>query len=107
MKQRKVHSFLRLSVACALAKLAVISAESPTPPPVPLNLARHNSKADLLRFDPATQSYQPTEAAADWLDDCIATGRAPEKGHSFYLLKLPESQLFTRFNIDNQGARGR
>ena len=60
----------------------------------------------MLRFDPATQSYQPTEAAADWLDDCIATGRAPEKGHSFYLLKLPESQLFTRFNIDNQGGAG-
>ena len=106
MKPRRVHSFLRFAFACALATLTVLFADSPTTPAIPLNLARHNSRADLLLFDPATQGYLPTEAAADWLDDCVATGHVPEKGHRFYLLKLPAPQLFTRFDIDTRGCVG-
>ena len=102
----RTHSFVRLALGCAFAALPAICADAPSSASVPMNLARHRSSADLLLLDQTTQTYQPTEAAADWLDDCIGTGHVPEKGHHFYLLKFAAPQVFTRFNIDTRGCVG-
>ena len=55
--------------------------------------------ANLLVFDTANQTFSPTEAAAAWLDDDIATGWPPLTGKQDYLLALPEPALVNNFFI--------
>ena len=40
----------------------------------PKNFARQHLGANLFVFNPANQTFVPTEAAAAWLDDDISTG---------------------------------
>jgi len=73
----------------------------------PKNLARQNVGTNLFVFNPNNQNYVPTEAAAAWLDDDIATGWPPLPGKNDYLLSFSEPQLLTNFAISTkQGATG-
>ena len=66
---------------------------------IPKNLARHHLGAQVSRFDAKRQTYVPVQVAAEWLDDDVATGRAPEAGQQFYLLSIRDTQVVTNFTI--------
>jgi hypothetical protein len=72
----------------------------------PKNLARQHLGANLLLFNPANQTYAPTEAAAAWLDDDVATGWPATTGHQHYLVSLAEPQLITNFCISARSTTG-
>src|ERR1700677_733675 len=73
----------------------------------PKNLARQNVGSNLFLFNPTSQTYVPTEAAAAWLDDDVATGWPAAPGKSFYLLSLSEPQLMTNFAVSTKaGSNG-
>ena len=72
----------------------------------PKNLARQHLGANLLLFNTANQTYEPTEAAAAWLDDDIATGWPAQVGKQDYLLALPEPALVNNFGISARSATG-
>ena len=72
----------------------------------PKNLARQHLGANLLIFDATNQTYAPTEAAAAWLDDDIATGWPALTGKQDYLLALPEPMLVNNFSISARSATG-
>jgi hypothetical protein len=70
------------------------------------NLARHHLGATLLAFNPARGSYDPTEAAAAWLDDDVATGWPAAPGKAHYLVALAEPSLAVSFAISARGTSG-
>ncbi len=72
----------------------------------PKNLARQHLGANLLIYNPTSQTYGPTEAAAAWLDDDIATGWPALTGQQEYLLALPEPELVNNFCISARNATG-
>jgi hypothetical protein len=72
----------------------------------PKNLARQHLGANLLLYTPTGQTYAPTEAAAAWLDDDIATGWPALTGKQDYLLALPEPQLVNNFSVSARSATG-
>ncbi len=72
----------------------------------PKNLARQHLGANLLLYTPSNQTYAPTEAAAAWLDDDIATGWPALTGKQDYLLALPEPELVNNFAISAKSATG-
>ena len=72
----------------------------------PKNLARQHLGANLLVYNEANQTYAPTEAAAAWLDDDIATGWPALTGKQDYLLALPEPALVNNFSISARSATG-
>ena len=72
----------------------------------PKNLARQNVGANLLEYNPSTKAYEPTEAAAAWLDDDVATGWPAMTGHQDYLLAFPEPQLVDSFSISARSVAG-
>jgi hypothetical protein len=72
----------------------------------PKNLARQHLGANLLIYDTSSQTYAPTEAAAAWLDDDIATGWPALTGKQDYLLALPEPALVNNFAISARSATG-
>ncbi len=72
----------------------------------PKNLARQHLGANLLAFNPTSQTYVPTEAAAAWLDDDIATGWPTNKGTSYYLVALPGPELLTNFSVSARNTAG-
>ena len=83
------------------------TADSSTPAiTAPKNLARQHLGANLLLFNATSQTYQPTEAAAAWLDDDIATGWPAQVGKQDYLLALPEPALVNNFAISAKSATG-
>ena len=73
---------------------------------LPKNLARQHLGANLLIYDASNQTYAPTEAAAAWLDDDIATGWPALTGKQDYLLALPEPALVNNFSISARSATG-
>lgn len=60
----------------------------------------------MLAFNPATQSYAPTEAAAAWLDDDVATGWPAATGQHYYMVSMSEPQLLTNFCISARSTKG-
>lgn len=104
------------SVAIALLASSVAQAapDSSTPAPqaslslqgAPKNLARQHLGANLLAFNPESGKFVPTEAAAAWLDDDVATGWPAMRGHQFYVLALAEPQLVSNFCISTRSTDG-
>ena len=72
----------------------------------PKNLARQHLGANLLAYNSTSQTYVPTEAAAAWLDDDIATGWPTNQGKSYYLVALPEPELMTNFSVSARNTTG-
>ena len=72
----------------------------------PKNLARQHLGANILVYDATSQTYAPTEAAAAWLDDDIATGWPALTGKQDYLLALPEPALVNNFFISARSVTG-
>ena len=73
----------------------------------PKNLARQQLGTNLFVFNPTSQSYVPTEAAAAWLDDDVATSWPPAPGKSYYLLSFSQAQLITNFSLSTKaGSNG-
>ncbi len=70
----------------------------------PKNLARQNVGTNLFVFNPTNQNYVPTEAAAAWLDDDVATGWPPLPGKNYYLVTLSEPQLMTNLAISTKAG---
>lgn len=70
----------------------------------PKNLARQNVGTNLFLYNATSQNYVPTEAAAAWLDDDVATGWPAAPGKSYYLLTLSEPQLLTNFEISTKAG---
>ena len=62
--------------------------------------------ANLLIYNASGKTYEPTEAAAAWLDDDVATGWPAMTGHQDYLLALPEPQLVNSFSISARSVAG-
>jgi hypothetical protein len=108
----KVNLILAASLALASAA-AQADTIKPAPAPAgmasnaPKNLARQHLGANLLSYDAANQTYVPTEAAAAWLDDDIATGWPAQTGVQDYLLALPEASLVNSFSISAKSATRR
>lgn len=98
---------LALATAAAQADNAVPSSTQGTPAvTAPKNLARQHLGANLLIYTPSSQTYDPTEAAAAWLDDDVATGWPALTGKQDYLLALPEPELVNNFFISARSATG-
>jgi len=98
---------LALATAAAQADNVTPSATQGGPAvTAPKNLARQHLGANLLIYTPASQTYAPTEAAAAWLDDDIATGWPALTGKQDYLLALPEPELVNNFFISGRSATG-
>ena len=102
-------------IAAALSGLALsvaALAESPaggqdsSAGSMPKNLARQHLGANLLIYNASNQTYAPTEAAAAWLDDDIATGWPAQTGKQDYLLALPEPSLVNNFAISAKSVAG-
>ena len=72
----------------------------------PKNMAREHLGTNLVVFDPASQSYVPTKAAAAWLDDDVSTGWKAASGKTYYVLTLPEADLLTNFMVSARNSRG-
>lgn len=72
----------------------------------PKNLARQHVGTNLFIFNPTSQSYAATEAAAAWLDDDVTTGWPIMAGKQHYLLSLAEPQLLTNFSLSTRPATG-
>ena len=73
----------------------------------PKNLARQHIGTNLLAFDAKSRTYIPTEAAAAWLDDDVATSWPTAEGQSYYLLALSEPELLNNFCISAQNNNGK
>jgi hypothetical protein len=100
---------MKPSMKCLLiltAGLALVTASVQAETNAPKNLARQHLGANLLVFNPASNAYEPTEAAAAWLDDDVATGWPALTGRQDYLLVLPEPALLGRFSISARSATG-
>jgi len=72
----------------------------------PKNFARQHLGANLFVFNPANQTFVPTEAAAAWLDDDITTGWPVSAGKQSYLIALPEPELISNFSVSSRPAAG-
>ncbi len=108
----KVNLILAASLALTGAAAAHADNVDPTGPQTasaisaPKNLARQHLGANLLIYTTSSQSYTPTEAAAAWLDDDIATGWPALTGKQDYLLSLPQPELVNNFCISARSATG-
>ena len=72
----------------------------------PKNFARQHLGANLFIFNPASQTFVPTEAAAAWLDDDISTGWPVKAGKQSYLIALPEPEMLSNFSVSSRPAAG-
>jgi len=102
-----------LAAGLALATVAAVQAnnadgieQGSSAMSAPKNLARQHLGANLLIYNEANQTYAPTEAAAAWLDDDIATGWPAMTGKQDYLLAMPEPALVNNFCISARSATG-
>jgi hypothetical protein len=101
----KVNLILAAGLALATAAQAAPT-DAPTIASAPKNLARQHLGANLMLFSADSQTYAPTEAAAAWLDDDIATGWPAQTGKQDYLVALPEPALINNFAISAKSATG-
>src|SRR5580700_1990022 len=99
----KAHLILGVVFALAAVAAQADTTTAAQPAPIasnaPKNLARQHLGANLMIFNETSQAYEPTEAAAAWLDDDIATGWPAMTGKQDYLLALSEPQLVNNFCI--------
>ena len=72
----------------------------------PKNLARQHVGSNLFLFNSTNQKFQPTEAAAAWLDDDITTGWPIMAGRQHYLLTLAEPTLLTNVCVSTRPTAG-
>ena len=72
----------------------------------PKNLARQHVGSNLFLFNPASQTFVQTEAAAAWLDDDVSTGWPVMAGQQHYLLSLAEPEILTNFSISARPSSG-
>jgi hypothetical protein len=72
----------------------------------PKNLARQHLGSNLFIYNPTTQTYIPTEAAASWLDDDPTTSWPALTGKQSYLLVLSEPEALTGFGVSARAANG-
>ena len=72
----------------------------------PKNLARQHVGSNLFLFNPTSQTFVQTEAAAAWLDDDVSTGWPAMAGQQHYLLSLAEPELITNFSVSARPASG-
>jgi hypothetical protein len=72
----------------------------------PKNLARQHLGTNLFLFNPTSQAYQPTEAAAAWLDDDVTTGWPVMAGKQHYLLTLAEPVLLSNLAVSTRPTAG-
>jgi hypothetical protein len=70
------------------------------------NFARHHMAANIFEYQASNQTFVPTEAAAAWLDDDIATGWPATTGKSYYLLSLAEPELVNNFALSAKDTTG-
>jgi len=70
------------------------------------NVARHHMAANIFEFQASNQSYVPTEAAAAWLDDDVATGWPAATGKNYYMLSLSEPELVKNFALSAKDTVG-
>jgi len=106
MRTKSLISFAL--AACAATSLAANTADQTKSQlkVVPKNLARHHMGSNVFLFDPNNRTYQPTEAAAAWLDADITTGWPIMAGQQHYLLSLAEPMLLTNFAVSTQPTAG-
>lgn len=72
----------------------------------PKNLARQHVGSNLFLFNSTSQKFQPTEAAAAWLDDDVTTGWPVMSGQQHYLLTLAEPTLLTNVSLSTRPTTG-
>lgn len=72
----------------------------------PKNLARQHVGSNLFLFNATSQKFQPTEAAAAWLDDDVTTGWPVMSGQQHYLLTLSEPTLLTNIALSTRPTAG-
>lgn len=72
----------------------------------PKNLARQHVGSNLFLFNATSQKFQPTEAAAAWLDDDVTTGWPVMAGQQHYLLTLSEPTLVTNVALSTRPTAG-
>ncbi|MGB8170817.1 MAG: hypothetical protein WCF18_25150 [Chthoniobacteraceae bacterium] len=95
------------SIACASVALAADAGHGSKQLQIfPKNLARQHLGSNLFIFNPANQTYTPTEAAAAWLDDDATTGWPVMAGKQSYLLVLSEPEVLANFSISARPATG-
>jgi len=98
---------LLASTACATLAIAAESDTAARQYQVyPKNLARQHMGSNLFVFNTTNQTYVPTEAAAAWLDDDVATGWPALAGKQHYLLALSEPELVSNFSFSARQADG-
>lgn len=94
------------SLICGLHAFAIEQNADALLSVYPKNLARQHLGTNLFLFSASTKTYVPTQAAAAWLDDDIATGWPSEPGKQFYLLSLKEPKLLRNLSASFKGAAG-
>jgi hypothetical protein len=72
----------------------------------PKNLARQHIGANAFAYNATNQTFVPTEGAAAWLDDDVATGWPMATGHQYYMIALPEAELVNNFALSTRGSVG-
>lgn len=72
----------------------------------PKNLARHHVGSNLFLFNSTSLRFQPTEAAAAWLDDDATTGWPIMAGQQHYLVTLAEPMLLTNIAFSTRPTSG-
>src|SRR5260221_1445208 len=105
----KINSRLAMLLSLALTSFACAAEEEQGSKQLqvyPKNLARQPLGSNLFVFNPANQTYVPTEAAAAWLDDDATTGWPMMAGKQNYLLVLSEPEVLTSFAISARPATG-
>ena len=96
-------------VSAVCATLAVAAEGDPASKQLqvfPKNFARQHLGANLFVFNPANQTFVPTEGAAAWLDDDITTGWPVMAGKQSYLIALPEPEMISNFSVSSRPAAG-
>jgi hypothetical protein len=96
-------------LASCIAALATAAEADPAAKQLqvfPKNLARQHLGANLFIFNPTTQTFSTTEAAAAWLDDDVSTGWAALAGKQHYLMALPEPEVVTNFALSTKSSGG-
>ena len=98
---------LILLTSAAVSLAAVEGDQSPKQLQVfPKNLARQHVGSNLFLFNSTNQKFQPTEAAAAWLDDDVTTGWPIMAGQQHYLLTLAEPTLLTNLSVSTRPTAG-
>ncbi len=105
MKSKTIVSFA--SILCTSIAFAADGGKSSSQLELyPKNLARQHVGSNLFIFNPTSQTFIPTEAAAAWLDDDVSTGWPIMAGTQHYLLALSEPEMITNFSVSTRPTTG-